>query len=120
MAQDYLAIQGSATPSERAFSSGGLTGAKHLNHLNVDVFESLQLLKSVYQNGHISAVDDATQHLDALIAVLEDDIDDDLPSLASLHLLNEIHHIEIFTVWFIVQTTREPEPDPWSSPKFGG
>jgi len=84
MARDYLAIQGSATPSERAFSGGGLTGTKCRNRLNADAFESIQLLKSAYRNGHISAADGATQHLDALIAALEDDIDDDLPSLASL------------------------------------
>jgi hypothetical protein len=85
MAQDYLAIQGSATPLECAFSGGGLTGAKRRNRLNSDAFESLQLLKSAYWNGHILAADDATQHLDVLVAALEDDIDDDLPSLASLH-----------------------------------
>ena len=84
MARDYLAIQGSATPSERAFSGGRLTGTKRHNHLNYEAFTGLQLLKSAYRNGHISAADGATQHLDALIAALEDDIDDDLPSLASL------------------------------------
>ena len=80
-----MAIQGSATPLECAFSGGGLTSAKCRNCLNADAFKSLQLLKSAYQNGHISAADDATQHLDALIAALENDIDDDLPSLALLH-----------------------------------
>ena len=85
MAQDYLTIQGSATPSEHAFSGGRLTSAKCHNRLNANAFESLQLLKKAYRNGHISAADDATQHLDVLIAALEDDIDDDLPSLASLH-----------------------------------
>ena len=35
-------------------------------------------------NGHILAADDATQHLDALIAALEDEVDD-VPSLASLN-----------------------------------
>jgi hAT family C-terminal dimerisation region len=68
MAQDYLAIQGSATPSERAFSSGGLTGTKNRNCLNGAVFENLQLLKSAYRNGHISAASDAKQHIDSLIA----------------------------------------------------
>jgi hypothetical protein len=83
MAQDYLAIQGSATPSERAFSSGGLTGTKYCNRLNGMVFESLQLLKSAYRNGHISAASDAKQHIDALIAALDDEeVDDkDLPEL---------------------------------------
>ena len=73
MARDYLAIQGSATPSERAFSSGGLTGTKHCNRLNGDVFESLQLLKSAYRNGHISAASDAKQHIDSLIASFDDE-----------------------------------------------
>ena len=83
MAQDYLAIQGSATPSERAFSSGGLTGTKYCNRLNGMVFESLQLLKSAYCNGHISAASDAKQHIDALIAALDDEEvdDEDLPEL---------------------------------------
>ena len=81
MAQDYLAIQGSATPSEHAFSSGGLTGTKYHNHLNRMVFENFQLLKSAYHNGHISAASDARQHIDALIAALDDEeVDDkDLP-----------------------------------------
>jgi len=83
MARDYLAIQGSATPSERAFSSGGLTGIKYRNRLNGMVFESLQLLKSAYRNGHISAVSDAKQHIDALIAAFDDEEvdDEDLPEL---------------------------------------
>ena len=73
MARDYLAIQGSATPSERAFSSGGLTGTKHRNRLNGDVFESLQLLKSAYRNGHISTASDAKQHIDSLITSFDDE-----------------------------------------------
>ena len=83
MARDYLAIQGSATPSERAFSSGGLTGTKYCNRLNRMVFKSLQLLKSAYRNGHISAVSDAKQHIDALIASFNDEEvdDEDLPEL---------------------------------------
>ena len=55
MAHDYLAIQGSATPSEQAFSSGGITGTAKHNCLNIEVFECLQLLKSAYWNGHIGA-----------------------------------------------------------------
>jgi hypothetical protein len=72
MARDYLAIQGSSTPSERTFSSAGLTGTKYRNRLNREVFESLQLLKSVYRNGHISAASDAKHHIDSLIAALDD------------------------------------------------
>jgi hypothetical protein len=76
MAQDYLAIQGSATPSERAFSSGGLTGTKYRNRLNGMVFENLQLLKSGYRNGHISAANDAKQHIESLIASFDDEEED--------------------------------------------
>jgi hypothetical protein len=45
MARDYLAIQGSATASERAFSGGALTATKLRNRLKPDIFEALQLLK---------------------------------------------------------------------------
>jgi hypothetical protein len=73
MGHDYLAIQGSATPAERAFSSGSLTGTKLRNSLNAEVFEALQLLKSAYRNGHISAGVIAAKHIDALIAELDAD-----------------------------------------------
>jgi hypothetical protein len=70
-------------PSERAFSSGGLTGTKYCNCLNRVVFKSLQLLKSVYRNSYISTASDAKQHIDALIASFDDEgvDDDDLPEL---------------------------------------
>lgn len=55
IAKDYLAIQGSAVASERAFSSGGITGTARRNSLLPEVFEALQLLKSAYRQGHISA-----------------------------------------------------------------
>lgn len=74
MARDYLAIQGSSVPSERAFSSGGLTGTSLRNRLTPAIFEALQILKSAYKNNHISAAQEAEGHiqlfLDAL-AVLE-------------------------------------------------
>ena len=63
MAHDYLAIQGSAVPSERAFSSGGLTATSRRNKLSVRTFESLQLLKSAYRNGHMVAAEQAEEHL---------------------------------------------------------
>jgi len=63
MARDYLAIQGSATPSERAFSGGGITGTLNRNSLSVASFEALQILKSGYRNGHIAAAEDAAKHL---------------------------------------------------------
>jgi hypothetical protein len=72
IARDYLAIQGSATPSERAFSSAGLTDSARRNCLSPEVFEALQILKSSYRNGHVGAVHEAAQHVDALISVLDD------------------------------------------------
>jgi hypothetical protein len=84
MARDYLAIQGSATPAERAFSSGSLTGTKLRNRLSMDLFEALQLLKSAYRNGHISAGQLAEKRVDSLIAELTeqgfgmDDLDNDI------------------------------------------
>lgn len=71
IARDYLAIQGSATPSERAFSSGGITDTARRNRLSTDVFEALQILKSAYRNQHVAAVHQAAQHVDALIAALD-------------------------------------------------
>jgi hypothetical protein len=71
IARDYLAIQGSATPSERAFSSGGITGCARRNRLQPAVFEALQVLKSAYRNGHISATTEAAYHTEAFIRSLD-------------------------------------------------
>jgi hypothetical protein len=73
VARDYLAIQGSATPSERAFSSGGITGCSRRNKLQTDIFEGLQLLKSAYRNGHMSATTQAAEHLDGFMLGLDSD-----------------------------------------------
>lgn len=62
VARDYLVIHGSATPSERAFSSGRLTGTSRRNRLAPHIFEALQLLKGGYQNRHIGAVAEADAH----------------------------------------------------------
>ena len=67
MAWDYLAIQGSATPLEHAFSSGGITGCTWRNRLQPAVFEGLQLLKSAYQNGHLSAGTQVACHAEVSI-----------------------------------------------------
>jgi len=55
MARDYLAIPGSSVPSERAFSSGRHIGTEFRNSLSTDTFEALQILKSGYKQGIISA-----------------------------------------------------------------
>lgn len=72
IARDYLPIQGSATPSERAFSSGGITDCLRRNSLTTEIFEGLQILKSAYRNGHISAVTQAAQHFDVLVQSFDD------------------------------------------------
>ena len=59
IARDYLAIQGSSVPSERAFSSGGLTGTALRNSLTTANFEALQVLKSAYKTGIIRSIDEA-------------------------------------------------------------
>jgi hypothetical protein len=78
MARDYLAIQGSATPSERAFSSGSLTDTKRRSRLTPAVFESLQILKSAYRNGHIKASEQAEGHFQELMD------DQDVPDLMDI------------------------------------
>ena len=82
MAHDYLAIQDSSTPLECAFSSGGITGSNQYSSLTTEMFQALQILKSVYWNGHISAVTQASQHLNALLKCL--DAEDDEESMPSL------------------------------------
>lgn len=81
IARDYLAIQGSATPSERAFSSGGITGSARRSSLSTEIFEALQILKSAYRNKHIAAVNQAGEHADALIMPL---VSKDLEELGDL------------------------------------
>ena len=62
MARDYLAIQGSSVPSERAFSSGGLTDTKSRNQLLPETFEALQILKSCYKDGLIDVEEEVMAH----------------------------------------------------------
>ena len=62
MARDYLAIQGSSVPSERAFSSGALTGTLRRNRLLPESFEALQILKGAYKSGVVNANGEAKAH----------------------------------------------------------
>ncbi|KAF7372005.1 Zinc finger BED domain-containing protein RICESLEEPER 2 [Mycena venus] len=78
MARDYLAIQGSATASERAFSSGSLTATKRRNRLAPATFEALQSLKSAYRNDHIGAAEEATERMISHFDALESDDDGDV------------------------------------------
>ena len=71
MAKDYLTIQGSATPSERAFSSRSLTDTKRHSCLSPAIFEALQILKSAYRNGHIKAAEQAEEYFRGLMEALD-------------------------------------------------
>jgi hypothetical protein len=73
IARDYLAIQGSATASERAFSNGSLTATQRRNRLAPDMFEALQILKSAYRNNHIGAAEEATQRMIGYFDALDND-----------------------------------------------
>lgn len=74
---DYLSIQGSAIPSEHAFSRGGLTATACHNQLSGDIFEALQILKSGCCNGHISVSTQAEAHFAAYMEELVDlELDD--------------------------------------------
>ena len=77
MARDYLAIQGSSVPSERAFSGGGLTGTRLRGRLTPELFEALQILKSAYRNGHIKAAEQASAAIEVM-EFLDDEEDEEL------------------------------------------
>ncbi|KAJ7082150.1 hypothetical protein C8R44DRAFT_894890 [Mycena epipterygia] len=66
--------------ARRRPDNGSLTGTKLRNSLSTEVFEALQLLKSAYRNGHISAGAIAARHIDALIAELDADFGYDAQS----------------------------------------
>ena len=78
MARDYLAVQGSAVLSERAFSSSALTATRRRNRLTPELFEALQMLKSAYRNGVVGAVQDAEAHVASVTVDVEAVEDDEL------------------------------------------
>ena len=47
-------------------------GTNCQSSLSTQIFEALQILKSAYQNGHISAGVEAARHIDAMIQCLEE------------------------------------------------
>ena len=67
MARGYLAIQGSAVASERAFTSGKPTGTALCNRFNSQTFEALQLLKDAYRAGVINATEKAKHYADLAV-----------------------------------------------------
>jgi hypothetical protein len=84
MAWDYLLIQGLATPSERVFSYVSLTDSKQCNWLALDTFEALQILKSAYCNGCMSASAEAEKYYYSVMSVLRGK-DHNVDGLASLN-----------------------------------
>ncbi|KAH9051622.1 hypothetical protein EDB83DRAFT_2316753 [Lactarius deliciosus] len=68
---------GSSTPSERAFSSGGITDSRLRNKLQPAIFEALQLLKSAYWSGHISATTQGARNSEISILDSGSDLEDD-------------------------------------------
>ncbi|KAL0563829.1 hypothetical protein V5O48_018232, partial [Marasmius crinis-equi] len=56
MARDYLAIQGSATPVKRVWSSASDTDTKKRNRLSLEQLEALQFLKSMYRKSRVKAL----------------------------------------------------------------
>ena len=51
--------------SERAFSSGRLTGTYLRNQLKTDTFEALQIVKSAFRNGILDVDEEAAAHVAA-------------------------------------------------------
>ena len=75
IARDYLPIQGSSTPSERAFSNAALTDDKQRNWLAPVMFEALQNLKSAYRNEHLSATTEALTYYHTVMGGQDGSID---------------------------------------------
>ncbi|KAG2064078.1 hypothetical protein BDR04DRAFT_1036226, partial [Suillus decipiens] len=67
IAHNYLPIQGSAVPSQCAFSSGGITPTLCRNALASSTFSALQLMKAAYCNGHLSAAMEAEGYAQILL-----------------------------------------------------
>ena len=53
MAMDYLPIQASSVPCERAFSSCAETDTKRRNRLSTSLIEALQVMKAYYRSDDV-------------------------------------------------------------------
>ena len=67
MAMDYLPIQASAVPCERAFSSSSETDTKKRNRIQQELFEALQVLKFGLKRDQISFTEDIITSEDLMI-----------------------------------------------------
>jgi hypothetical protein len=87
MAIDYLAIQGSATPVERVWSSAADTDTKKRNRLSSERLAALQLLKAVYRKRRakrMSAEDRKKWQEERMRRINEQDWQDDTHNYAEI------------------------------------
>lgn len=79
MALDYLPIQGSASPSKRAFSYSGLDNVARRSRTNPVLFSALQILKGAYRNGRVLVPKEVAEQARKLFAVMDvlEDSDDE-------------------------------------------
>ena len=75
IAMDYLPIQASAVPCERAFSSGAETLTAHRNRIKPALMEALQMLKFALKKRHLNFA----ENLLTSEQVMDDREDDDDP-----------------------------------------
>jgi hypothetical protein len=102
IAKHYLAIQGSAVPSERAFSSSGIRATARRNALLPETFGALQVLKSGYRQGrHDSG---RARRSSCLLS--------DCFRLVCYLVQYSCDFSEIKMASSVVRTGSEPEPDP--------
>ena len=69
MAMDYLPIQASAVPCERAFSSSSETDTKKRNRIKHKLFEALQILKFGLKRDVLSFTEDIITPEDLMTGV---------------------------------------------------
>lgn len=75
-ALDYLAIQGSAVPCERVFSSAKETTTPRRNRIHADLMEMLQMLKFTLKGGESLNFTKGTSR-DDVISYLETILDEE-------------------------------------------
>lgn len=80
MALDYLPVQATSVPSERAFSSSGETDTAKRNRIKPSLMEALQILKYLLKRMRLSftahLTDIAKVH-DELVAAVHNDLGGD-------------------------------------------
>ena len=78
MALDYLLIQASSVPCERAFSSSGETDTNKRNRLDHDFFESLQILKFGFKKEQLTFMSELLTDIEDLTGVNPDLVGKDI------------------------------------------